>query len=124
MAKRRENTVNFVEEMTVPEERMITMLEELGLKVNTVNGRIRSVRGLNQFLHRENHLPRDKALGMEGVSKSEVSRLCQDLDETVQGFRERRLERTYPYVWLNATFPKVREGGHVLGMALVKTIFA
>jgi putative transposase len=63
-----------------------------------------------------------KSLGMEGISKSEVSRICQDLDETVQGFRERRLEGTYPYVWLDATFPKVREGGRVLGMALVIAI--
>lgn len=63
-----------------------------------------------------------KSLGMEGISKSEVSRICQDLDETVQVFRERRLEETYPYVWLDATFPKVREGGRVLGMALVIAI--
>ena len=63
-----------------------------------------------------------KALGLEGVSKSDVSRICQDLDETVQGFRERRLEGAYPYVWLDATFPKVREGGHVVGMALIIAI--
>lgn len=63
-----------------------------------------------------------KSLGMEGISKSEISRICQELDESVRAFRERSLEGTYPYVWLDATFPKVREGGRVLGMALVIAI--
>ena len=63
-----------------------------------------------------------RALGLEGISKSEVSRLCQQMDETVQQFKERPLEREYPYVWLDATFPKVREGGRVQSMALVIAI--
>lgn len=64
-----------------------------------------------------------KAMGIDGISKSEVSRVCQELDSGVKAFRERRLETAkYPYVWLDATFPKVREGGHVVGMALVIAI--
>src|SRR5437660_7109538 len=47
-------------------------------------------------------------LGMTGISKSQVSRLCQALDGEVERFRSRRLEGVYPYVWLDATFVKAR----------------
>ncbi|WP_029422051.1 IS256 family transposase [Alicyclobacillus macrosporangiidus] len=63
-----------------------------------------------------------RALGLDGISKSEVSRLCKQLDEAVLQFKERPLEREYPYIWLDATFPKVREGGHVQSMAFVVAI--
>ncbi len=63
-----------------------------------------------------------RALGLDGISKSEVSRLCQRIDEQVRQFKERPLEREFPYVWLDATFPKVREGGRVQTMALVVAI--
>ena len=51
-----------------------------------------------------------QALGLDGISKSQVSRLCQALDEEVERFRARPLEGPYPYVWLDATFVKVRDG--------------
>ena len=60
-----------------------------------------------------------QALGMNGISKSQVSRLCQELDVEVERFRSRRLEGDYPYVWLDATFVKVRENGRVVSMAVV-----
>lgn len=60
-----------------------------------------------------------KSLGMSGVSKSEVSRVCADLDEVVAAFRNRPLEGVYPYLWLDATYLKVRENGRVLNMAMV-----
>src|ERR671927_507094 len=60
-----------------------------------------------------------KALGLDGISKSQVSQLCQELDAEVERFRSRRLEGTYPYLWVDATFLKVREGGRVLSMAEV-----
>ena len=63
-----------------------------------------------------------QALGMSGISKSQVSRLCQSLDAEVQQFRERRLEGRYPYVWLDATYLKVREGGRVVSQAVVIAI--
>jgi putative transposase len=63
-----------------------------------------------------------KALGLEGVSKSEVSRICTELDEMVEQFRHRPLECAYPYLWLDATYIKVRENGHVLGMAAVVAV--
>src|SRR5579859_1777859 len=63
-----------------------------------------------------------QALGMTGISKSQVSRLCQALDADVERFRTRKLEGPYPYLWLDATFPKVRQDGRVLSMALVIAI--
>ena len=63
-----------------------------------------------------------KALGMHGISKSQVSRLCRALDEEVERFRARRLEGPYPYVWLDATFVKARERGRVVSQAVVVAI--
>lgn len=60
-----------------------------------------------------------QALGMTGVSKSQVSRLCGELDEAVGAFRNRSLAGRYPYLWLDAKYVKVREGGRVANMALV-----
>ncbi|WEH12048.1 IS256 family transposase [Alicyclobacillus fastidiosus] len=63
-----------------------------------------------------------ESLGIQGISKSEVSRICKELDDVVQSFKNRPLEGAYPYVWLDATFPKVREGGRVQSMAFVIAI--
>ena len=63
-----------------------------------------------------------QALGMHGLSKSQVSRLCAELDAEVERFRTRRLEGPYPYVWLDATFLKVRGHGRVASMAVVIAI--
>jgi putative transposase len=60
-----------------------------------------------------------KALGMEGISKSQVSRLCGELDEEVERFRSRPLEGPYPYVWVDATYVKAREDGRVVSVAVV-----
>lgn len=64
-----------------------------------------------------------RTLGIDGISKSEVSRLCSELDRGVKAFRERRLdEHRYPYVWLDAKVEKVREGGRIVAMALLVAI--
>jgi transposase-like protein len=60
-----------------------------------------------------------QALGVEGVSRSEVSRICASLDEQVEAFRNRPLEKRYPYLWLDATHLKVREAGRVVSNAVV-----
>jgi putative transposase len=60
-----------------------------------------------------------QALGMTGISKSQVSRLCQERDAVVERFRSRRLEGPFPYIWLDATFVKVRIDGRVVSMAVV-----
>jgi putative transposase len=63
-----------------------------------------------------------KALGMEGVSKSQVSRICAELDGEVERFRSRPLEGPYPYLWLDATFVKAREDGRVVSQAVVVAV--
>jgi putative transposase len=63
-----------------------------------------------------------KALGLEGISKSQVSRLCAALDEEVERFRSRSLSELYPYLWLDATFVKVRTAGRVVSQAVVVAI--
>jgi putative transposase len=60
-----------------------------------------------------------KALGLDGSSKSQVSVLCQELDAEVERFRTRKLEGTYPYLWVDAPFLKVRDGGRVVSRAVV-----
>ncbi len=58
------------------------------------------------------------ALGIASISRSEVSRICAALDAEVEAFRSRSLaDETYPYLWLDATYVKVREGGRVVSMA-------
>jgi transposase-like protein len=56
------------------------------------------------------------------IDRNAVSRLCKELDEQVNKFRNRPLDSEFPYIWLDATFPKVREGGHVHSMAFVVAI--
>lgn len=60
-----------------------------------------------------------QSLGIVGISKSEVSRLCASLDEQVDAFRSRRLAGRYPYVWLDARYEYVREDHQVQSMAVV-----
>src|SRR5947209_3493571 len=62
---------------------------------------------------------RAQALGLNGISKDQVSRICKELDGQVQGFRTRPLSGDYPYLMLDATFEKVRENGRVVSMAVV-----
>jgi putative transposase len=58
------------------------------------------------------------ALGIASISRSEVSRICAALDTEVESFRQRSLvDERYPYLWLDATYVKVREGGRVVSMA-------
>jgi transposase-like protein len=63
-----------------------------------------------------------KALGIDGISKSEVSRICKSLDSDVKAFLGRPIEGEHPYVWLDATFHKVRELGRVVSVATVVAV--
>ncbi len=60
-----------------------------------------------------------QALGISGISRSEVSRLATSLDEQVEAFRTRRLDAAYPYLWVDARYEHVREGGRVVSRAVV-----
>lgn len=60
-----------------------------------------------------------KALGMTGISKSQVSRLCEEIDERVKAFLNRPLEGDWPYLWIDATYVKVREAGRIVSVATI-----
>jgi putative transposase len=59
-----------------------------------------------------------RAMGMEGVSKSQVSRLCTEIDGRVRDFLARPIEGDWPYLWLDATYVKVREAGRIIPVAV------
>lgn len=63
-----------------------------------------------------------KSLGIDGVSKSQVSRVCAELDTVVEQFRQRPLTGPYPYVWVDATFVKARVDGRVVSQAVVLAV--
>lgn len=63
-----------------------------------------------------------RSLGIDGVSKSQVSRICSELDEMVEAWRHRPLDEPIAYMWLDATFPKVRENGRVTSMGAVVAV--
>src|SRR4029077_17604961 len=60
-----------------------------------------------------------QAMGMSGISKSQVSRLCGEIDDKVQTFLNRPLEGDWPYVWLDATYVKVRQAGRIVSVAVI-----
>jgi transposase-like protein len=60
-----------------------------------------------------------QALGMTGISKSQVSALCQDIDTRVLSFLERPLDGEWPYLWLDATYIKVRQNGRIVSIAAI-----
>ena len=60
-----------------------------------------------------------QAMGGTGVSKSQVSRLCEEIDARVKAFLERPLEGDWPYVWLDATYVKVRRNHRIVSVAVI-----
>lgn len=60
-----------------------------------------------------------QAMGMSGMSKSQVSRLCGEIDDKVRTFLDRPLEGDWPYLWLDATYVKVRENGRIVSVAVI-----
>src|SRR5919205_2339723 len=60
-----------------------------------------------------------QAMGMTGISKSQVSRLCGEIDAKVQAFLNRPLEGGWPYVWLDAPYVKVRQAGRIVSAAVI-----
>ena len=63
-----------------------------------------------------------KALGMSGISKSQVSRLCAEIDERVTAFLERPIEGDWPYLWVDATYVKARAAGRIVSMAVIVAV--
>jgi putative transposase len=60
-----------------------------------------------------------KAMGMTGISKSQVSRLCEEIDERVGAFLSRPIEGSWPYLWIDATYVKVRQAGRIVSVAVI-----
>jgi transposase-like protein len=60
-----------------------------------------------------------QAMGLSGISKSTVSKLCKDIDERVNNFLDRPLTGEWPYLWLDATYLKVRQGGRIISVAAI-----
>jgi transposase-like protein len=60
-----------------------------------------------------------QAMGLAGISKSQVSKLCKDIDERVNAFLDRPIEGEWPYLWLDATYLKVRDGGRIVSVAAI-----
>ena len=65
-----------------------------------------------------------QAMGMSGISKSQVSRLCAEIDERVQTFLNRPIEGDWPYLWIDATYLKVREAGRIVSVAAILAVGA
>ena len=63
-----------------------------------------------------------KALGMSGISKSQVSRLCQEINERVTAFLDRPIEGDWPYLWIDATYVKARSAGRIVSMAVIVAV--
>ncbi len=63
-----------------------------------------------------------KAMGMSGVSKSQVSRLCEEIDQRVKAFLDRPIEGDWPYLWIDATYLKVRQAGRIVSVAVIVAV--
>ena len=63
-----------------------------------------------------------KAMGMTGISKSQVSRLCEEIDGRVKAFLDRPIEGDWPYLWLDATYVKVRQASRVVSAAVIVAV--
>jgi transposase-like protein len=63
-----------------------------------------------------------KAMGMSGISKSQVSRLCEEIDERVTAFLTRPIEGDWPYLWIDATYVKVRQNGRIVPVAVIVAV--
>jgi putative transposase len=63
-----------------------------------------------------------KAMGASGISKSQVSRLCEEIDERVNAFLMRPIEGEWPYLWIDATYLKTREAGRIVSTAVILAV--
>jgi putative transposase len=63
-----------------------------------------------------------KAMGASGISKSQVSRLCEEIDERVTAFLSRPIDSEWPYLWIDATYLKTREAGRIVSTAVILAV--
>jgi putative transposase len=111
----------FLEPRRVAEKALTAVIQEAyvqGISTRSVDARLAPSTDLGGRCG----APRVKALGMAGISKSQVSRLCAEIDERVQTFLERPLEGDWPYLWIDATYVKVREAGRIVSVAVTTAV--
>lgn len=63
-----------------------------------------------------------QAMGGTGISRSQVSRLCEEIDERVHAFLDRPIEGDWPYLWIDATYVKVRQAGRIVSVAVIVAV--
>jgi transposase-like protein len=63
-----------------------------------------------------------QALGGSGISKSQVSRVCEEIDERIQAFLDRPIEGDWPYLWIDATYAKTRQAGRIVSVAVIVAV--
>ena len=63
-----------------------------------------------------------QAMGMSGISKSQVSRVCEEIDERVHAFLDRPIEGDWPYLWIDATYVKTRQAGRIVSVAVIVAV--
>jgi hypothetical protein len=61
-------------------------------------------------------------MGMSGISKSQVSRLCEEIDQRVKAFLDRPIEGDWPYLWIDATYLKARQAGRIVSVAVIVAV--
>ncbi len=59
---------------------------------------------------------------MSGISKSRVSRLCEEIAERVKAFLDRPIEGDWPYLWIDATYVKLRQQGRIVSVAVIVAV--
>src|SRR5437588_6990435 len=61
-------------------------------------------------------------MSIAGISKSQVSRLCGEIDDKVKAFLSRPIEGDWPYLWIDATYMKVRQNGRIVSVAVIVAV--
>lgn len=62
------------------------------------------------------------AMGGSGISRSQVSRLCEEIDKRVHAFLDRPIEGDWPYLWIDATYVKTRQAGRIVSLAVIVAV--
>jgi transposase-like protein len=60
-----------------------------------------------------------QAMGLSGISKSQVSKLCKDIHKRVNPFLDRPIDGDWPYLWFDAIYLEVRDGGRIVSVAAI-----
>jgi len=116
----------FLEPRRMAEKALTAVIQEAyiqGISTRSVDDLVQAMGGACLRL-REAQLCGVAGGGMTGISKSQVSRLCEEIDERVKAFLDRPIEGDWPYLWIDATYVKVRQQGRVVSVAVIVAVGA